>query len=210
MQGKNRLSKSSSKSTIDTDAEYDTEPEDVPAKKRGLKGVNVRRNTKRAKPSHVKREGLESPEVLIQEWNSFIASPPATIQFSSAMPVPLPPYWSTKRGAKDAADCRRSMDIARLIGSTTLTFDVPRLYDPEAILLHLSQPVKGTLEVLRKDDRDPQVVTWNDDGEPGSVDCLSVTRILAACERGELVPRDIDADGGAPLVNRSSPAPQLC
>ncbi len=178
------------------DDEIETELQDTRAKKRSIKGQS-RRDTKKARPSRADSEVQEASEETKQEWKSFIANPPPTICFASAKPAPLPPYWGTKRGAKDAADCRESMDVARLVGSATLTFDVRHSEDPRSLLRRLSAQVEETRQVLRKDERDPQVVTWNDDGEPGSGDCLTVMRILEACDDGELIPRDSQPRGGA-------------
>ncbi|KAJ1480334.1 hypothetical protein T484DRAFT_1901321, partial [Baffinella frigidus] len=135
------------------------------------------------KPRKSKAEGKQEGPLVkgVTDWAAFIKKVPRTIAFAGFHEVEVPEEWATKKGGVAAANCLEEVDACRLAGIVTLKFDVA---DP-SILAALTSPINPTIEAMEKGDG---VITWNTDGEPGSHDCFTVGRLLAAVNKGDLLP----------------------
>lgn len=174
-------------------------------------GKSARRSSSVGTGAAKKRSKADTVDPkVVKFWAGWLANPPQTMAMTTHLNCALPEMWATEEGAKYASDCREEMDVCRLIGTTTLQFQVlilpgfaPMVPLPVADILSCDQvsPEKRE-EVLRKLSADVKAVrrdvklnnmvetgvqTWNSEGEPGSSRCITIKRLLDACEEGDVV-----------------------
>eukprot|EP00941_MAST-03F_sp_MAST-3F-sp1_P005034 g5034.t1 len=112
---------------------------------------------------------------------------PATIDFEFGKEIPTPDMWSSSKGGELASNFCKEMDAFRLVGSRSFTFEVTGNHE-EAETVRLQLGVRVKKITRRRKTNPPGILSWNKDGEPGSVNHATVigTRTLIAC--GKLLP----------------------
>lgn len=151
-------------------------------------GKSARRSSSVGTGAAKKRSKADTVDPkVVKFWAGWLANPPQTMAMTTHLNCALPEMWATEEGAKYASDCREEMDVCRLIGTTTLQFQVSP-EKREEVLRKLSADVKAVRRDVKLNNMvETGVQTWNSEGEPGSSRCITIKRLLDACEEGDVV-----------------------